>query len=421
MAQQIVIDQRVVIVSADCHAGPERVADYEPYTPARHKEAFRDYVAAIDAFEAARQTAAAPGRAELGREGRGGALTRGDGRGLWDMAVRAKHLDADGVVAEVIFPQGSVPFAPYPAIPVLGTMDWTSTPEQRDAGPQIYNRWLAELCSADPEIHYGIAVLPIADLDAAAAEVGRARASGLNGGISLPPVREDRRYNDPAYDRLWAACQDHDMVLNLHGGSGMTYQGGPEVTALIFSETDFFTRRALWYLIFSGVFERFPRLRLAMTEQRAHWVPSLLEELDSIYRSARCAPLRAHLPKLPSEYFATNCYVGASFMSKPECDLRHRIGVDRLMWGSDYPHAEGVWPWVPQSLRCTFDDVDEPDLRRMLGGNAVACYGFDAQRLHERAAAIGPTVAEVASSPLPELPDDPGVEFSWGFRTSPWA
>jgi hypothetical protein len=81
----------------------------------------------------------------------------------------------------------------------------------------------------------------------------------------------------------------------------------------------------------------------------------------------------------------------------------------------------GVWPWVPQSLRCTFNDVDESDLRQMLGGNAIACYGFDAQRLGERAAAIGPTVSEVASSPLTAPPDDPGVEFSWGFRSSPWA
>jgi predicted TIM-barrel fold metal-dependent hydrolase len=410
MTHDTVVDQRVVVVSADCHAGPERVADYEPHTPVALRDALRDYVAQIDAFEA--------GRVSGG--GRGGAVTRDD-RGLWDMGVRSAQLDADGVVAEVIFPQGSVPFARYPAVGGDAAVDWVTTPEQRDAGPGIYNRWLAEFCSVDPEVHFGVAVVPIADVEEAAKEVARARQLGLRGGISLPPVRTDLSYNDRAYDRLWAACQDHEMVINLHGGAGMTYRGGPETTALIFSETDFFSHRSLWFLIFGGVFERFPRLRLAITEQRAHWVPATLSELDSIYRSPRCAAVRAELPRLPSEYFATNCYVGASFMSKPECDIRHQIGVDRIMWGSDYPHTEGVWPWVSQALRWTFNGVADDELRAMLGGNAIECYRFDAERLGERAEQIGPIVADIADNPMAAPPDEDGVEYSWGFRTSPWA
>jgi predicted TIM-barrel fold metal-dependent hydrolase len=410
MTQDAVVDQRVVLVSADCHAGPERVADYEPYTPAALRQSLREYVARIDVFEAARATGG----------GRGGATTRDD-RGLWDMGVRAAQLEADGVVAEVVFPQGSVPFARYPAVGGEAAVDWVATPEQRDSGPGIYNRWLADFCSVDPAVHFGVAVVPIADVEQAAKEVARARQSGLRGGISLPPVRPDLYYNDRAYDRLWAACQDHEMVINLHGGAGLTYQGGPETTALIFSETDFFSHRSLWFLIFGGVFERFPRLRLAITEQRAHWVPGTLAELDSIYRSPRCAAVRAELPRLPSEYFATNCYVGASFMSKPECDIRHQIGVDRIMWGSDYPHTEGVWPWVSQALRWTFNGVADEELRVMLGSNAIECYRFDAERLRERAQQIGPTVTDIADNPMAAPPDEDGVEYSWGFRTSPWA
>src|SRR5262249_55150993 len=150
---------------------------------------------------------------------------------------------------------------------------------------------------------------------------------------------------------------------------------GPDASALTLAETDFFSRRTLWFLIFAGVFERFPRLNLAVTEQRAHWVPSLLADLDSIYRWPRSSRLREQLPRLPSEYFATNCYVGASFFSRPECSMRDRTGVDRIMWGSDYPHTEGTWPWTGESLRWTFEGVDEDELRQMLGGNAIACYG----------------------------------------------
>jgi predicted TIM-barrel fold metal-dependent hydrolase len=403
---------RLLVISADCHAGPERVIDYQAYTPAALRDSLQEYVAQTQAFDADQARAASSGL------NRGGATVRED-EGLWDMCVRQARLDADGIVAEVIFPQGAVPFASYPAVGAT-RMDWTATPEQRDAGPGIYNRLLADFCSANAKLHYGVAVLPIANVELAVEEVARARESGLNGGVSLPPIRDDRQYNDPAYDRLWAACQDHDMVVNVHGGSENIYRGGPEVRALIFSETDFFTRRSLWFLLFSGVFERYPRLRLAITEQRAHWVPSMLADLDSIYRSARCADLRKQLPRLPSEYFATNCFVGASFMSKTECAMRDQIGVDRLMWGSDYPHTEGVWPWVREGLRWTFEGVGETELRRMLGGNAIDCYGFDAECLAVRAAEIGPTVEEVASSPLDAPPDEPGVAMSWAFRTTAW-
>ena len=413
MAQVSQDGQRVVIVSADCHAGPQQVSDYEWYTPEIHKDALRDYVSCIDAFEAERTVASGAG-------GRGGAVSRDD-LGLWDMPTRRQRMEADGIVAEVIFPQGAVPFAPYPAVGPTRRIEWIATPEQYDAGPEIYNRWLADFCSTEPEVHYGVAVIPASDVDAAVGEVARARESGLRGGISLPPVREDRTYNDRSYDRLWAACQDYDMVLNIHGGAGITYSGGVEVLAINLSETDFFTRRTLWFLIFSGVFERFPRIHMAITEQRAHWVPTVLAELDSIYRSARCADLRKELPRLPSEYFATNCFVGASFMSKPECELRHQIGVDRLMWGSDYPHAEGVWPWVHEGLRWTFDGVEEPEVRRLLGGNAIDCYGFDTERLGQRARLVGPAVKDITQNPLATPPDEPGVELSWAFRSSPWA
>jgi predicted TIM-barrel fold metal-dependent hydrolase len=398
--------ESVVVVSADCHAGPERISDFSPYTPDAFQEDLAYYTSCAEAYDSA---------ANAG--GRGGALTRDD-RGLWDMTLRSQHLDADGVSAEVIFPQGSVPFARYPAIG-SGRMDWTPTPEQRTVGPEIYNRWLADFCSVDAERHFGVSVLPITDVDASVREVARARAAGLRGGVSLPPIGNGQAdYNDRAYDPLWAACQDLEMVLNLHGSAGIRYVGGPETVALTLTETDFFSHRTLWFLIFAGVFERFPRLRLAITEQRAHWVPPTIDDLDSIYRSPRSAAVRAVLPKPPSEYFATNCYVGASFMSRGECEMRDRIGTDRLMWGSDYPHTEGVWPWVPQALRWTFAGVDEPDLRLMLGGNAAACYGFDVGHLEHCAAEIGPTVDAIASDPLLAPPDDPGAELSWGFRVN---
>ncbi len=408
-----------MVVSSDCHAGPAAVGDFRPLVSKQYKDIFDDYARAVEAYDAE----AAAMTAEQGRGlQHGGATTRQD-EGLWNVDLRRQHLDGDGVVAEVIFPQGGVPFAPYPAVgggPV-GKMAWSCSAQVRNAGPQIYNRWLADFCAADPTIHYGVAVVPIRDVDAAVVEVVRAKESGLNGGISLPPVADDfLMYNDPEYEPLWAACQDTGTVINLHGGAGRFYGKGADASALTLAETDFFSKRTLWFLIFSGVFERYPRLRLAVTEQRAHWVPTVLAELDSIYQAPLAARLRAQLPKLPSEYFATNCYVGASFFSRPECEMRSSTGVDRIMWGSDYPHMEGSWPWVDMALRWTFEGVDEVELRMMVGGNAIACYGFDEERLTKRAADIGPTAEEIIASPTSVPPDAPGAEYSWAWRSSIW-
>jgi predicted TIM-barrel fold metal-dependent hydrolase len=413
------VQERVVVVSSDCHAGPSAVADYAPFVPRQYQEVFEDYVRAVDAYDA---DAAAVAAQQGGGLQHGGATTRAD-EGLWDVDVRTRHLTADGVVGEILFPQGGVPFAPYPAVGggPIGKMRWSCKDEVRNAGPEIYNRWLAELCGADPDMHYGVAVLPIRDVDNAVSEVVRAKESGLNGGVSLPPVADDfPMYNDPAYEPLWAACEDTGMAINLHGGAGRFYGSGADASALTLAETDFFSKRTLWFLIFSGVFERHPRLHLAVTEQRAHWVPTLVAELDSIYKWPRSARLRAELPKLPSDYFATNCYVGASFFSRPECEMRSSTGVDRIMWGSDYPHTEGSWPWVNEALRWTFDGVDELELRMMLGGNAIACYRFNEDLLRRRAAQIGPTVEEITASPTTVPPHAAGAEYSWAWRTGVW-
>jgi len=168
------------------------MAGYEPYVPGRHKAAFHDYVRSIDAYDAAQAKASGAAPSEVRRQG--GARAHDDQRGLWDMTVRSRHLEADGIAGEVIFTQGSLPFAPYPAIGPARKMDWAPAVEQRNAGPEIYNRWLADLCSADSNLHYGVAAVPIRDIDAAVAEVARARKSGLNGGILLPATAVNGEY-----------------------------------------------------------------------------------------------------------------------------------------------------------------------------------------------------------------------------------
>lgn len=413
-------DAPIVVVSADCHAGPAAMGDFRDYVERRHAAAFDDFAARVADFDAKLSEAYARAHpASEGQDGSGGARVHTGHRGLWDIADRREYLDGEGVAAEVIFPQGSAPFAPYPAVGGTASLDYTATDELRNAGAHMYNRWLADFCSSDPERHCGVAVLPIRDVEAAVREVQWAREAGLRGGVSLPPLVDEEipKYHDRVYDPLWAACQEHEMPLNMHGGARRYYGDGPDAICLTLAETDWFSHRGLWFLIFGGVFERYPGLRLAITEQRTHWAAPLLKDLDSIYESRRARPVRALIPKKPSEYFATNVFLGASFFSRPECAERHSIGADRFMWGSDYPHLEGTWPLTRESWRWTFQGVPEAELRLMLGENAAGCYPLDWAYLERVADRIGTTPEGLASGEA-AIPEDPRGEFSWAFRRS---
>jgi predicted TIM-barrel fold metal-dependent hydrolase len=216
------------------------------------------------------------------------------------------------------------------------------------------------------------------------------------------------------WEPLWRACSETGVVVNHHGGNAgpsPNWEWGSDFAIWVY-ETHWWAHRVLWHLIFSGVLERYPDLTLVLTEQGSGWVPATLDSLDvTASRYSRpgsainrfAGPTAGSLPLKPSDYWRRQCYVGASFMRPVECALRDRIGVDRIMWGTDYPHYEGTSPYTREALRHTFSDVDPADVAAMLGGNAAKVYGFDLEALAPLAARIGPTVAEVAD-PLDAVP-----------------
>ena len=110
-------------------------------------------------------------------------------------------------------------------------------------------------------------------------------------------------------------------------------------------------------------------------------------------------PLFKHFTKdlslSPTEYFQRQCYIGASFMPPHEGANRHRIGLDKLMWGSDFPHIEGTWPNTMDSLRATFAEYPEDEIRKILGTNAAEVYGFDLDVLAAHAKRVGPLPTEI--------------------------
>jgi predicted TIM-barrel fold metal-dependent hydrolase len=169
------------------------------------------------------------------------------------------------------------------------------------------------------------------------------------------------------------------------------------MVGIYISEVAWWTARPLAFLVWSGVFERHPRLKVAITEGTCIWAPELKTLLDFRYEethfAAKLGDYRSHLSMKPSEYFDRNVFYGASCMPRREAETREAIGVANIMWGSDYPHPEGTWPDTAGAMHDTFDGLPQADVEAMLGRNAARVYGFDVEKLEAIAARIGPEKA----------------------------
>jgi hypothetical protein len=163
--------------------------------------------------------------------------------------------------------------------------------------------------------------------------------------------------------------------------------------------------------------ERHPELQLVFTEQGTAWVPEELQRLDHFFQrmggssgsqeEAWGAEVVGKLSLKPSEYFARQGHVGASFIRRAEVQIRDRVGVDRIMWGSDYPHREASSPYSKECLAHTFGGVPKAEVEKMLSLNAAKLYGFDLNFLRPIADRIGPKVDDVFAGLAPRiLPTD---------------
>ena len=383
-------DERYVVISADCHAGGS-METYGEYLDPTYREQFTEWRGAYrNPFR------------DLQSKGR---------ERNWDSAMRIAELEEDGQVAEVVFPNTVPPFFPTGAL--VARPPTEDDLDLRWAGLRAHNRWLADWCRDESWRRAGIAQVFLNDVGAAVAEAEWAASSGLTGGILVPTVPDDcdiEPLYSEVYDPLWAVCEANGLVVNSHSGSGQPDYGDHAASTLIWAvETAWMAHRALWQMILGGVFERFPNLKFVLSEQGCAWVPSTLASLDMLAMAAsmgRTGELKIDsdaLPLSPSEYFQRNVWIGASFPQAKDAAAMRKIGLHKVMWGSDYPHHEGVSPYTREHLRRTFHDWSPDDLDQVLTTTACDVYGFDAERLGARAAEVGPTVAEVAE-PLDKIP-----------------
>src|SRR6478672_608366 len=233
---------RYTIISADCHGGGSH-------------EQYREYLdpAFRDDFDAWRNKYKNPYR-DLHDGGR----VRN-----WDDDRRNGDLEADGQVAEVIFPNTVPPF--FPSFVLFAKPPTAEQYELRLAGIRAHNRWLVDFCDRFPERRAGIGQIFVNDVDDAIDDVKWIKEHGLRGGILLPNIPPSATWMkpiyDPEYDRLWEVCQGLEVPVNIHGGTGAPDYGPYPVSMLLYiAEVPFYSQRPLVHMMLSGVFERFPRL-----------------------------------------------------------------------------------------------------------------------------------------------------------------
>jgi predicted TIM-barrel fold metal-dependent hydrolase len=313
-------------------------------------------------------------------------------------------MDDQGVAGEVIYPNTIPPFFPRTSLVGQPPAKDRAELEKKWVGLQAHNRWLVDFVAKAPERRAGIAQIMLHDVDAAVAEVRWAKDAGLRGGILLPGTPPGGDYEplwSKVYEPLWQVCEELEMPVNHHGGGGGPSYGEDDMAFVMFVlEVPWWAHRALWALIFSGALERHPNMQLVFSEQGTAWIPERLQELDHFFHRMRDesngsqeslwgGPVR-ELSLSPSEYWARQCHVGASFLRPSEARKRADVGVDTIMWGTDYPNPEGSWPYTRDQMQETFRDLPEDEVAKMLGGNAAAFYGVDVEKLAPLVARIGP-------------------------------
>jgi predicted TIM-barrel fold metal-dependent hydrolase len=425
-----------VVVSADAHAAPYDLDEFLTYVDPGHREAVAD-LGDLSSVAIPMFGGVDPGEIDDSDAVRAVATRRLAGMGV-DTAAAGEWLanystewvfssDADGrrlavleeqgIHAEVVFPGPVLAGGLSPAMYLGGH----ASKDLDVVWPALhaYNRWLAEFCAAAPGRRTGCIPIDLHEMDRATEEIAWARDEGLFGGVMLPAMSLRSGlpgYADEYYEPLWSACEDHDLVINLHTGASGTATDAKQLYDakhggfLGLYEVFVFTRRPLWFMIFGGVFDRHPRLKVVVTENGVQWLPSLIRDMESFFDTHGGAPVRSYLKLRPAEYFDRHVFLGGSLMKRQEAEMRKEIGIERLMWGADYPHLEGAAPVHRLILRHVFGGMPEEDVRRMLGLNAARVFGFDTGLLQKVADRVGPTVADLSTTvSLDQIPKT----FSW--------
>jgi len=295
-------------------------------------------------------------------------------RGGYDPEQHLADMRLDGVAGEVLYPSQGLFYFKVADSALMSAIF------------RAYNDWLAEFCATDPARLKGIAMINLDDVQEGIAELERTARLGFAGAMITEYPLEDRRYDQPEYEPFWAAAADLGMPLSLHTATrrqGKIRGAGAQTLrdAIGRSTKAFYPATSMCDLIFSGVFERHPALTLAIVEFELSWAPHVLASMDYTYRERHGEAIyRFKGGMRPSDFFHRN--VVLSFQEDAVgIRLRDVIGVDNMMWGSDYPHSESTFPQSRKILAEILDGVPADEQAKIVGSNTARVYRFDVARV----------------------------------------
>ncbi len=297
----------------------------------------------------------------------------GDGRkGAWEPHGRIEDMDLDGIDVAAVFPTVGL------AMPYVKDVGLAA------AMARAYNTWLRDWTHPYPDRLIGVAMLPVQSVAHAVEELRFARNElGFKAAFLRPHVYEGRTIHSRDWDPFWAEAQELDCPIALHGGSAWpTPQAGADRFARNEGKAahvvihPFEQQLAFVGLITTGVFERFPGLRVAFLESGGGWVVPLLERLERHYDQHLDSWEDAKTSARPQEYFERNCWISFEPIEKSLGLLADHIGPTKILWATDYPHPDGFFPGAPKMIEECLAGCSQETRRGVLGGGARAFYGL---------------------------------------------
>ncbi|WP_138921257.1 amidohydrolase family protein [Novosphingobium pentaromativorans] len=382
-------EHKIQIVDADAHVTPpsEMWVDYLPeslkeFAPRIEHGEDCDYVV----FEGNRKKLNLIG-SQAGRQGKDFKMHGrvNDARsGGWMPHARLEDMDTDGIDAAVLFGGGP-----------LGTANMELYVESF----RSYNRWLADFCKVAPNRFAGVGYVPMHDLDVAISIIRECVAMGLkavnipafpmikhamlNGGrepgkaqmVALTgDPNSEKLYSDPEFDPLWKTLCDLGIPVTIHLGGRPVRFNQPRHFFPDMLMSKFSMGETIAIMIFGGVFERFPELKLASIESGVGWFAFATNYMDETWEKQRFW-MNSDLPHPPSYYMDRNVY-GSFIHDRAGVLSRNQPGARNIMWSSDYPHSETTFPNSQQKIAELFEGVPEDERRMILCDRARSLFNI---------------------------------------------
>jgi predicted TIM-barrel fold metal-dependent hydrolase len=290
-------------------------------------------------------------------------------KAAYDPAARLTAMDEDGVDCTILYPSlGGFSGEIFARI---------GDPELELACVRAYNEWLIDEWTGASKRFIPLCLVPLAPIESTVKEIRRAVVCGHRG-VIFPAepihIRNLPHLNSEYWDPVWAACQELDVPLCLHAGSApeLQFPMAPNLSPQLAAAFRAVARPAsavldLTNILFSRILLRFPELKVVFAESTIGWGAFLLEYADHQYEQDHC-----NYELKPSEMFHRQCYL-TTWYDDVKINARH-IGVDNILWSSNFPAANSNWPESRQVAAKCLAGMSDADQQRILCGNAAKLY-----------------------------------------------